>query len=189
MAMEMLTDQRRFTVEEVQQMAKAGIFDETERLELVDGVLVPMSPEGIGHRFAIGRVTRALASAYPEDFGLWVQSMFILHPRGYRVPDLVVVTGPAQLQKVPDPSDVLLAVEVADTSLSRDLRDKAAEYARFGIAHYWVLDIPGRRLVIRTRPSKGRYLEERILGEEDEAFLPGLSGQRIRVKDVLPPRE
>jgi Uma2 family endonuclease len=174
---------RRFTVDEVLRMAEVGIIRDEERLELVDGVLVAMSPEGMPHAETVTELTGVFGQAYPfPEFDLRVQTTSPLTNIRYRVPDLLVcrrVRG-----RWPDGPDVLLVVEIAETSLRTDLGAKAAEYAEWGAETYWVVDLVTRRLVVHSQIGDARYTstESRTSGEE-----PLLHTQRTVAVDRLFP--
>ena len=178
-----MVEQRLFTVDEVLQMSRAGVFEENERLELVDGVLVPMSPEGLRHRGSICELTRVLVLAYPH-MRVWVQNMLLLDVRNYRMPDFVVVDGSAW--EHPDPKDVVLVVEVAHTSLAWDLGPKARAYAAWGVGTYWVLDVVHRQLVVHERPTVDGYRVTKRVDEDSTVQLPRTDAS-LRIADVLPP--
>lgn len=148
-------------------MAEVGIIGDEERLELVDGVLVAMSPEGRPHAETVTELNGVFSQAYPfPRFDLRVQTTSPLTNIRYRIPDLLVcrrVRG-----RWPEGSEVLLVVEIAETSLRTDLGAKAAEYAEWGAETYWVVDLVARRLVVHRDIQDGRYgtVAVRTAGEE-----------------------
>ena len=96
---------RRFDVEDVRRMRDTGILGDEERVELVDGIVIPMSPEGPRHRGAVAKVASVLGLAYGPDASVWTQSMFLLAGDSFRVPDLVIVTREIWAE-APDSADV-----------------------------------------------------------------------------------
>ncbi len=140
---------RRLTVEDVMAMVDAGILQETERVELEDGVLVEMSPQDIKHEDV-----KEWLNWFFHQAGLRVrvESMFITD-LGYVLPDLQVAEVFARGER---PRTVLLAIEVANTSQLRD-RAKAARYARAGIPEYWIVDVVTETVTAHRDPSGEAY--------------------------------
>ena len=166
-------------------MRDTGILGDEERVELVDGIVVPMSSEGPRHRGAVAKVASVLGLAYGPDARVWTQSMFLLADDSFRVPDLVVVRREIWTE-VPDPADVALIVEVAETSRRLDHGEKARAYARWGAEHYWVIDLVARTLTAHQHPTPAGYAQVECIEEDAEIPLPGLT-QTLRVAAALPP--
>jgi Uma2 family endonuclease len=150
--------QRRFTVEEYHRMAETGILSPEERLELLWGVVRPMSPKNRAHVIAANRVVDLFrqklagrARVYKED-PLRVESLDS-EPQ----PDVMVCGNPELEAFGTDRMEPLLTIEVSDSSLPRDLGDKASLYAMAGVAEYWVLNLVDRELEVFRDPSEGRY--------------------------------
>jgi Uma2 family endonuclease len=140
---------RRLTLDEVYAMADAGILEEDERVELEDGVLVELRPQDVKHEAA-----KEWLNWYFGQAGLRVrvEAMFLTGD-GYRLPDLQVAES---FLRTEHPRSVPLAIEVANTSLSRD-RAKAARYARAGIPDYWIVDVVGEVVIVHRDPSGEEY--------------------------------
>jgi Uma2 family endonuclease len=148
-----MVEVRKLTLDDVLGMVAAEIIAETERVELVDGVLVTMSPEGVRHVQVVTWLNRVMTDTYPAPIEVRVNLTRPLEgPYNFRVPDLLVVhpVGPTRWA---DPGDVILAVEVSLTSLRGDLGPKAADYARWGVPVYWVVDLVHDTLVVHSEPS------------------------------------
>lgn len=174
---------RKLSVADAIRMSEVGILSELERLELVDGVLVEMSPEGLPHALVIRNINGVMSLKYPwPTYEIRVQTTFPLGQHQYRVPDLAIG------RRIDDwvrPSDLLLMVEVAQTSLKRDLAEKAAAYASWGASTYWVVDIAARRVVVFSDRGSQRYASVRQVESTETIELPGL-GSSIPVVDMLP---
>jgi Uma2 family endonuclease len=176
---------RPFTFEEVLRMVDAGVLGRDERVELLDGVLVRMSPEGLDHFGAGGALSHVLHAAYHgTEYRVRENSTLYLGERNFLEPDLIVFSG--EPFTWPTPGGTVLIVEVANTSLAYDIADKARRYARWGLGEYWVVDLPDRALLIHTDPVAGTYRSVVRIGGDREVALPGDAG-RLRVADVLPP--
>lgn len=154
------------SVTDVGEMVRAGIIDPEDRIELLDGVLVDMSPQGETHAYAIRRLN-ALAGPVVEAAGLELSIQAPLDVgSAISLPEpdvaIVPVTGRDR-----HPSGALLVVEMGATSLSLDLGRKAAVYATGGVPDYWVLDVERRVLVVHREPVDGRYTRVSTLGERE----------------------
>lgn len=174
---------RKLSVADAIRMSQVGIIAELERLELVDGVLVEMSPEGLPHALAVRNLTGLMSVQYPwPTYEIRVQTTFPLGEYHYRVPDLVIG------RRVDDwvsPSDLLLMVEVAQTSLKRDLAEKAAAYASWGASTYWVVDLAARRIVVFSNRGPRRYESVKQVESAETIELPGRDS-RVTVAEILP---
>ncbi len=161
----------RLTVHDYHRMADAGIFGEDERIELIEGDLIDMAPIGQGHAAVVARLTRALFMACADRVIVWPQNPIRLDQSSEPQPDVVVLRHRADFYadgERPGPADVLLLVEVADSSLRYDRMVKLPLYARAGIAEYWIVDLQ-RRVVDAYRGLAGdgyREKTEHRAGEE-----------------------
>ncbi|MCU0758526.1 MAG: Uma2 family endonuclease [Steroidobacteraceae bacterium] len=150
-------------------MAEAGVFDADEwgnpvRVELIEGEILEMPPPNPPHCSAVGELNRLLIDAIPRERAIvWCQSPVVLSRFTAPQPDFVVLPPHAHRfrEKLPQPADIWLAIEVADGSLAYDRGRKGGLYARSGIAEYWLLDVSGRALEIRRQPGKDGYASVR----------------------------
>ncbi len=137
---------RAFTVAELEQMVAAGILDEDERIELIGGEVVPMSPKGNHHEAVKTKLNRYWASRTPSELEYTTETTFRLTPDTYLEPDFVFYPAAEGIQGLTS-TTAKLVVEVADSSLAYDLGRKAGLYSRFDIVELWVIDAV--RLVTR----------------------------------------
>ncbi len=175
---------RPLTFDEVLQMVEAGILGKNDRVELVDGVLVEMSPQGIDHSDVVTDLARLLFSTYPATFDVRVQTTHPLDPWQFREPDLVVshrIRG-----RWPEPGDVVLVIEVAQTSIRYDTGRKARDYAAWGVRDYWVVDIDRRQLIVHTDLDADGYRTIATISETVARPLPDADAE-LRLADLLPP--
>jgi Uma2 family endonuclease len=149
---------RKFTVAEVEAMGQAGILEEDERLELVDGELILMSPKGSRHEILKISLNDRWCRARPESCRLAPETTFRLSTDTYLEPDFVVYPRAVGLKNISGPN-VLLVVEVADSSLRYDQGRKAALYARFGIRELWVIDAVTMTIRAFRSPSPEGFSE------------------------------
>ena len=153
----------RFTVDEFQRMAEAAVFPEDARVELLDGEIVEMTPIGAAHNGCVGALIHLLRRRLPDSARLWVQSPVQLHEREAPQPDVVVLRPRADAYRTaqPHPADTLLVIEVGDSSVALDRRDKMPRYARAGIPETWLVDLPGNAIEIYREPAGDRYADVR----------------------------
>jgi Uma2 family endonuclease len=151
-------DRRRFTVAEIEAMVAAGLLDEDERVELIGGELVPMSPKGNHHEVVKTALAQHWSRMRPDDVWLTTETTFRLSPDTYLEPDVVVYPRASGLRNLSG-ANVLLVVEIADSSLAYDLGRKAALYAGFGIRELWVIDAVKLRVRRFLDPGSPGYRE------------------------------
>jgi len=135
-------------------MVAAGVLDEDDRIELVQGVLVDMVPIGASHDGAVAWLTRHFARIDNPAWEVRIQSTLLV-AGGYLLPDLIVVD---RLPRSQQPTTALLVVEVAQTSEARD-REKARDYAAADVPEYWIVDLRARKVTVHRRPVAGAYDE------------------------------
>lgn len=160
-----------FTLSQFEHMIDCGAFagPNAMRVELIRGVIQAMSPQGAEHAELVGYINAwshgALAS---QRFKIRVQSsMEIPQSDTMPEPDVVWVVNKSYARRRPQPDDVLLLIEVADTSLEFDLGQKASLYCQAGICDYWVVDILNRRLHLLRAPGPDGYQDRRTATEID----------------------
>lgn len=168
---------RRWTVAEIEAMVEAGIIDADERFELIEGEVVPMSPSGNRHELLKIALNDYWIRRRPDDLRLAPETTFRLSKDTFVVPDFVfyrVSDGLVNLR----PETGLLAVELADTTLSGDLGRKARLYAKFGIRELWVMNAVKLETHVHRRPGPQGYGEKLIVppnGMLKPEFAPELA--------------
>lgn len=167
----------RLTVEEYYRMAEAGILGEDDRLELIDGEIIDMPPIGVGHTSVVKRLNAIFTRGAGEGAIVSVQDPIRLNARSEPQPDLALLRHRADYYRDahPGPADVLMLVEVADSSLRYDVDVKLPLYARHGIPEVWIVDLEHRRLEIYRRPEGGAYLEKHCPLPGEAAVPAGLA--------------
>jgi Uma2 family endonuclease len=160
---------RRFTVDEYHRMGAAGILREDDRVELIEGEIVEMTPIGSRHAGQINRLNSLLAARLGSDAIVAVQNPVRLSATSELQPDVALLRPRADFYRNahPGPADVLLIIEVADTSIEADRRVKVPLYAKAGIAEVWLLDLTSNRVVVYRRPTPEGYEDERVLAPAD----------------------
>lgn len=150
-----------FTVDLYHRLGELGIFDEDDRVELLDGQIVEMSPIGGPHVACVIRLTDLLSRRSGPGTSVSVQNPVVLAERWEPQPDIAVLRRPAGLSGawLPSPRDVLLVIEVADTSLERDRDVKLPRYAAAGIPEAWLVDLVGDAISVCRGPGPEGYRE------------------------------
>jgi Uma2 family endonuclease len=178
----------RFGLEAYDEMIARGILTSDDRVELLAGEIVEMSPIGSPHAACVKRLNRLFSLTLGERAIIGVQDPIALPPDSEPEPDITVLRAREDFyaQAHPRASDVLLLIEVADSSIRLDQLVKLPIYAAAGIVEVWIVDLVSNQIEAYTRPEQGTYREKRIV--RDEAMLtpvavPELS---VRVSDVLP---
>lgn len=177
----------RFTVSEYHRMAEAGILGEDSRVELIRGQIVDMAPVGAPHIGMVNRLTRILASLLAGRGLLSVQNPVRLDDGSEPEPDLAVLKprGDDYATAGPTAADVLLLIEVADSSLDDDRGVKGALYAESGIADYWIVNLIDGVIEVHRQPEGGRYLRTRRIRSGDVLDILALPGIHVAAADVL----
>ena len=181
---------RLFTVEEYYRMADAGVFTPEERVELIEGEVIAMTPIGSRHMSCVARLTHRLASMLGERALVWPQGNAVfLRPRSVPQPDVAVIRtrGDHYAEAGPEPADVLFLVEVADTSYRYDRRTKLPLYARHGVAEVWIVDLRSDVVELHRLPNGERYTDEQRVTRGGTIALRTLPDVSIAVDDFLPP--
>ena len=175
-------DRRAFTVSEILRMQDAGIILEDENFELIEGEIVPTPPKSHAHELLKSALTFKLVPAMPETLWMGIATTLYLSDNTCVEPDLAIYPRGMKLETVKG-SDIVLAIEVAATSLAYDREFKAGLYARHKIQEYWVVDALHRRTFQFADP-RGKGWRRRIeRGPEDTLTHAALPGFAIRLSD------
>ena len=169
----------RLSFDDVITMYDSGVLGPEERVELIDGVLVDMSPTGPAHSTFVARLTRHFVRALEHE--VRVQDTFRIRG-GFFQPDLMVVDRPAPTDQ---PTTAYLVIEVSVTSQRHD-RFKASRYAEAGVDEYWIVDEPARIVIVHRRPRESGYREVVALGF-GAAIEPLVGGPPVVLQTLVDP--
>ena len=174
----------RLTVEEVYDLTEAGVLREGERFELIDGEIVPMAAaKASWHAIMEARLNRAIVPALPDDADVYPAPSITLGPSLLLEPDLAILPRGAMIRDIRGP-DILLVIEISDSSLSYDLRVKAPLYAAHGVREYWVVDAVRQTIRVHRESVDGRYTDVEEY-DSDIALTPHLvPGVTVRLDDL-----
>jgi Uma2 family endonuclease len=155
--------ERRISVEEYFAMGEAGILDDDDRVELLDGRLIDMPPIGPPHSHSVDDLQELFARRLyrPEETlaRIRIQSPIELDDHSAPEPDLVLYDPDTPTDRHPRPTDIYLVVEVADSTVDYDREVKADRYAAAGIPEYWLVDLPGEAVEVFRQPEDDGYAE------------------------------
>lgn len=159
-----LLRRHRLTVAQYHRMGEAGVLAPEQRVELLQGEVVEMAPIGTRHAAAVKRLNQLLAAAAGTHAIVSVQDPLHLDDESEPQPDLLLLRPRADFyaQAHPRPADVLLLVEVSDTTSRIDREIKVPMYAAAGVAEVWVIDLDQNLVHLLRQPADGRYTEVQV---------------------------
>ncbi|MGL4621369.1 Uma2 family endonuclease [Chroococcidiopsis sp.] len=145
---------KRFTLAEYHRLAELGFLGEDDRIELIQGQIIKMSAKGTAHEVCITRLLRELPRLLGDRATLRSQSPLILLPDSAPEADFAIVQNRADdyLSSHPEPADVLLVIEISDSSLSYDQEVKLSLYAEARISDYWIFNLVENHLEVYSEP-------------------------------------
>jgi Uma2 family endonuclease len=185
-----LVEHRRWTVEEYHRMIEAGILTQLDHVELINGEIVCMPPQGPPHSSTTLRSDEYLKQKFGQRASVRVQLPITLSTSEPET-DLAIVRRRADFYAAahPKPEDVLLIIEVSDTTLEFDRTTKANTYASAGILEYWVLDVVGRQVYAMSDPDRdaGKYRSATPLALTSCICPIGFPDVEIAIAKLLPP--
>ena len=176
---------RRFTVHDYHRMGEAGILHEDDRVELIEGEIVEMAAIGTRHFTCVNGLTRLLVREAGDAAIVSVQNPVRLDEHTEPQPDLTVLRVRDYRESLPTPEDVLLLIEVSDTTLAYDRGVKLPLYARAGIREVWIVDLPGEVIERHTDPSVDGYRSSERARRREEIKSAALPELAFRVEAVL----
>jgi Uma2 family endonuclease len=189
MAVEVDVARRRFTREEYYRMAEVGILKPTDRVELIRGEIVEMSPQGYRHQAFIDNLIALLAPRLVSRARLSVQSGVALSDDTEPEPDLKVLRFRDDVpykERGPWGEDVLLLIEVAVTSLRYDRTTKLRLYADAGIPEYWIIDCTAEAVEVHRRPAQGTYRDvTRVTGATSTIAPQAFPDVTLRLAEIF----
>ncbi len=179
-AVQPLPHPHRLTVDKYYRMAATGILPAGARVELIEGEIIDMAPIGSRHAGPVNRLNQILQRAAGDHAIVSIQLPVRLDETSEPQPDIALLhpRDDFYTQSHPGAKDVLLLIEVADTTLSYDRTTKATLYARYGIAEYWIVDVPGRQLLRHLNPKNAAYANVAPLTDlaaVTPSLLPGIT--------------
>ncbi len=177
---------RRFTADEYHQMIAARVFDQDERLELIDGEIVQMSPIGDRHAACVRRLNELLGDLVSRRAIVDVQDPIIVAPSYAPQPDLALLRTRSDYyaSQPPTASDCLLIIEVSDSSAEFDRQIKMPRYARGGVVELWLVELERDVVVVYRDPSGDAYQHVQVFRRGDMLEVSALD-VRVTVESIL----
>ena len=178
---------RLFTVKEYHLMVDAGILKEDDRIELIKGEIVQMSPIGRFHAACVKRLNELFILRLPQLATVGVQDPIELDDNSEPQPDLVLLQRRADFYRSghPQPQDILLIVEVADTTVESDREVKIPLYANSGIVEVWLVNIPAECIEVYRQPSVNGYQSMQVFGRGQSIIVAAFPDVNFTVDEVL----
>lgn len=170
---------------EYDRLVELGLFAD-ERVELLDGRLYAMMPQGPAHSTTTARLAARLIRALGDRAVVFTHSPLAMGDASEPEPDIAVVPPGDYLDELP--RRAWLVIEISDSSIHKDRQLKAPIYAAAGVPDYWIVDLPGEAVEVRRRPVGGRYTRVSRHGRGEVLAPLRLGGLRIAVDDILPAR-
>ena len=181
----------RFTVDDYYAMAEAGILTHDERVELVNGEIIQMSPIGDRHAYSVDELVDLLVYRFRGRARIRCQNPVRIDGRREVQPDIAVLKLRDDLYSSghPGPADVLLLIEVSDTTLSYDRDVKLPMYAQFDIPESWIVNIPDGVVEVYTDPSDGEYRTRRVYAADESVSPTSFPDVTLPVSWIAPAQE
>jgi len=184
--MSVSVSRRLFRTKEFRDMIEAGVFQEDDRLELVDGEIVEMAPIGNRHATCVRKLIEIFQQVGNRAL-MDVQNPLGISEDDDFYPDVVLLKPRADKYAggIPGASDTLLVIEVADTTLRFDRSIKKPRYAAAGAAELWIVDLQGLRVWVHRKPLEGDYGEVFEARPGDVLNVPGVPDVEVPVADLV----
>lgn len=178
---------RMLTVAEYHRMGEVGILTERDRVELIEGELIAMAPIGSNHSGTVNGLNRLLVRVVGDNGVVSVQNPVQLDDRSEPQPDFMVLRPRADdyRQSTPRPDDVLLVIEIADSSLGYDRAVKRPLYASRGIPEFWIVNLAAGEVEVCRTPVGNDYASVSRAGRDDVLEISMLPGAVIPVGALL----
>ena len=177
----------RFTVDDFARLGEAGVFTEDDRVELIDGEIRDMTPIGQPHAWIVNRLTWRLVTRLAGRAWVSVQNPLRLDRHTEPLPDLAVARGGEDdyADRHLEAGDVLLVIEVADSSLRYDRAEKLPRYGKSGIPEAWLVDVAARAATVCTGPDPDGYADRQVFRPGEEIASTAVAGLRVTVDEVV----
>ncbi len=179
----------RYTVAQYTDLVRQGVLRPDDRVELLEGVIVVMSPKNPWHDTAVHCIFDAVRQAVGKRAAVRCQATLVLEPSSAPEPDVAVVPGAITDYVAAHPTTALLVVECADSSLPQDRLSKSRMYAAAGIPEYWIVSRRDDAVEVfrDPDPATATYRSRRLAARGERIGLVALAGTDVAVVELLPP--
>ncbi len=184
---------KRFSIAEYHRLTELGFLTENDRVELIKGQIIQMAAKGTAHEVCLTRLLRELTKLLSERAILRCQSPIVMPTDSEPEPDFTIVQNREDeyLSSHPSPAEVLLVIEIADSSLSYDREVKLPMYAESGIPDYWLFNLPENCLEFYSQPYQNSagsfgYSLKRVILPNNAIALPGFPELYLDLANIFP---
>ena len=177
----------RFTVDDYYRMGEVGILPHDARVELINGDVIQMPPIGSHHNGSVIGLDELFRERLGRRVTISTQGPLVLPRHGTPQPDVLILRRRDDHYRSANPTaaDVLLVIEVSDSTLAHDRDTKGPIYAQAGIEEYWIVDLVNSQLLVYRQPVDGAYRSVRVLGKEDTVQPLAFPDVTIAVSEIL----
>ncbi len=184
------TQLRSFTIDEYHRAIEIGIIQDGERVELISGQIFNMAAKGTRHTVSTREIFKRLLNLIGNLADVQSQDPITLPDRSEPEPDIVIARLRADnyVNSHPTPADIILVIEVADSTLNFDRNTKAALYAAAGISEYWIVNLVDDRLEIYRQPESSIYTNIQIIIPPRSIDLPNFPTVNLDLATIFPPQ-
>jgi Uma2 family endonuclease len=185
----MVQGRRKFTLDEYHRLGEMGFLGEDDRVEFMDGEIIEMSPIGKKHNACVSRNTRLFVQRLDDKAVVYVQNS-ILILENEPLPDIAILQpNPTYYaDRYATAEDVLLIIEVADSSLAYDQEIKTPKYAKAGVQELWIVDLNDDMVWVYRNPSEKGYLDLKAYQRGETITLLAFSDITLAINDILGPQ-
>ena len=179
-------EKRLLTVAEYHRMAEVGILDPDDRVELIKGEIIKMSPLNSPHTSHVKRINALMFRLFGDRVTISVQDPITIEDHSEPEPDIALLTFSEDYyaERHPRPEEVILLIEVADSTVAKDQHVKLPLYAEAGIKEYWIVNLVNQQLEVYRHPEGSTYLSQATYTARDQGTLESL-GVSIQVDAIL----
>ena len=177
----------RITTNRYQRMVRAGVLTRNDRVELIEGEILAMAPIGAKHAAATARLTRLFVLAVGDSAVVSPGGPVNLGDFSEPQPDVLLLKPRADYygSRIAEAADVLLLIEVSDSTLTFDQSVKLNLYARYGICEYWVVDVEGKRVITYREPTGNGYVHRHEFGARDTVSPQAFRDMNLAVSEIV----
>ncbi len=181
-------ERKKFTTDETHRMMKAGILPEESGWELINGEIIHRMTIGSRHAGTVKRINLLLNRLIADEFIIGIQDPVHIDEDNEPEPDISVLKMREDFytESHPEPSDVLLIIEVSVSTLGFDREVKRNLYANAGIIEYWLVDVEKSTIETYKKPKDGKYFEMKIYERGDIVYLKHIEQLKLDVAEIIP---
>ncbi|MDF5738233.1 MULTISPECIES: Uma2 family endonuclease [unclassified Nostoc] len=178
---------RKFTVEQYHKMVDSGILTEDDRVELIRGEIIEMSPIGTKHAACVKRLNKLLSQKLWDRVLIAIQDPVELNDNSEPQPDVALLKPRDDFYATahPQPQDIFLLIEVSDSTVMYDREEKIPLYAQANIIEVWLVDINEQIVEVYQQPTAAGYQLMQKFTSGQTLSIPGFSGVNITVNEIF----